>query len=87
MNVSWWGRLPDGTFATAAEVHYPPLFVDQLTNLGAQPLASALGETELTLNLSSQVATGKQPSSKKIPVPEFSQVIRVTGLAAALPTV
>ena len=42
-----WSKLPDGTFATAAEVHYPPLMcsvmasaiVDQLTNLGPSVLA------------------------------------------------
>ena len=92
-----WGRLPDGSFATAAEVHYPPLmcssmasaFVEQLVFLGAQPVASAMQDATLSLSLASQIAAGKQPPGKKIPplVPEFSQIVRLIGPAHSLPTV
>ena len=92
-----WGRLPDSSFATAAEVQYPPLmcsvmasaFVEQIVSLGAKPVASELQGATLSLNLASQIAAGKQPPGKKIPplVPEFSQIVRMVGPANSLRTV
>ena len=89
--------MPDGSFATAAEVHYPPLmcsvmasaFVEQIVSLSAKPVASELQGATLSLNLASQIAAGRQPPGKKIPplVPEFSQIVRMVGPANSLPTV
>ena len=69
-----WGRLADGSWATAAEVHYPPATVfDQLLSWGARAPADRLSESVLSLAKAAQVATDKQPPGKRILplVPEF----------------
>ena len=90
-----WGRLPNGGWATKAEVAYPPLmcrclahsFVSQLQALGAKPLPPTLHDAELQPARAAQVATSHQPSKRLPPlVSEYAYVVTVTGPASLVPS-
>ena len=91
-----WGRLPDGSWSAAAEVHYSAMMcclmassvVDQLIDWGAAPAAVSLSDQPLALARAAQVAADKQPSGKKIKplVSEFKLVCTLRGPAPDLPS-
>ena len=89
-----WGRLPDGGFATKAEVAYPPLlckclasaFVSQLLRLGAAPLPVDLHSAVLQPARAAQVAVQRQPNKRLPPlVSEFASVVSVQGPVSVMP--
>ena len=90
-----WGRLSDGSWATSAEVHYPPAMCtllatsvfDQLLRWGAVAPADRLGQSVLSLTKAAQVATDKQPPGKRVLplVPEFKVTYTLRGPARLLP--
>ena len=90
-----WGVLPNGQFATHAEVAYPALlckamaaaFRQQIILLGASAPATSIVCSPLPLHQAAQIATSAQ-KKKRIPplVPEFARRILVRAPSSCLPS-
>ena len=89
-----WGVLPNGQFATHAEVAYPPLlckamaaaFRQQIILLGASAPANSIVCSPLPLHQAARIATGAQRKKRNPPlVPEFARRILVRTPSRCLP--
>ena len=84
-----WGRLPGGSWATAAECAYPPAlcvalaqaFVDQLLCLGATAEGRSLDTASPALAQAAAAAAARQPRGKSLKplVSEHARVVRLRG--------
>ena len=90
-----WEVLPNGQFATHAEVAYPPLlckamaaaFRQQIILLGASAPATSIVCSPLPLHQAAQIATSTQRKKRNPPlVPEFARRILVRASSSCLPT-
>ena len=84
-----WGRLPGGSWATAAECAYPPALcvalaqavIDQLLCLGATNEGRSLDTASPPLAQAAAAASARQPRGKRLKplVSEHAQVVRLQG--------